>query len=83
MLACHRSQKEWLDVSQGMDSYLATIEEFSRELGRRSRRYRYAEGWRRHLAAGFCSEGADPLRTLLKNRYSINPAYTKRQETGV
>ncbi|MBL9168562.1 MAG: PIG-L family deacetylase [Verrucomicrobiales bacterium] len=81
--AAHRSQKEWLDVSQGMDSYLATIEEFSRELGRRSRCYRYAEGWRRHLAAGFCSEGADPLRKLLKKRYALNPAYSKRQEVGV
>ncbi len=33
MLAQHRSQKEWLDVSQGMDAYLTTMEEMSREAG--------------------------------------------------
>ena len=27
MLACHRSQKDWLDESQGMDSYLITMTE--------------------------------------------------------
>ncbi|HAM71248.1 MAG TPA: LmbE family protein [Verrucomicrobiales bacterium] len=75
--AAHVSQKEWLDVSQGMDSYLAAIEEFSRDLGRRSRRYRHAEGWRRHLAVGFCSEEADPLRGLLGRRYHREPAYRK------
>lgn len=81
--AAHRSQKEWLDVSQGMDSYLATIEEFSRELGRRSRRFRYAEGWRRHLAAGFCTESADPLRDLLGRRYLLEPAYRRLQRAGI
>jgi len=36
MLAQHRSQKEWLDTSQGLDSYLVTMEDMCREAGRRS-----------------------------------------------
>ncbi len=76
--AAHRSQKEWLDVSQGMDSYLTTIESFSSEVGRASRRFRHAEGWRRHLAAGFCSEGADPLRKVLGKRCVRNAAYDRQ-----
>ena len=61
MLATHASQKEWLDASQGIDSYLDTMEEMSREVGRMSGRFEYAEGWTRHLHLGFCGEDADPL----------------------
>lgn len=64
-LACHRSQKEWLDKSQGLDSYLRTMEEMSGEVGAMSKRYEYAEGWRRHLHLGFCAENADPITELL------------------
>jgi len=35
-LAAHASQKHWLDVSQGMDSYLASMDEFSQSVGRLS-----------------------------------------------
>lgn len=66
MLACHASQKEWLDVSQGMDAYLTEMETMAREVGRRSGCYEYAEGWRRHSHLGFASEDFDPLNTLLK-----------------
>jgi len=65
MLACHRSQKAWLDESQGMDSYLTAMEDFSRELGRMSARFEYAEGWRRRLHLGFGPEGFDPLTSAL------------------
>ena len=65
MLAQHCSQKEWLDVSQGMDAYLREMESLSREVGRISRRFKYAEGWRRHSHLGFCDEQFDPLGTLL------------------
>lgn len=64
-LAEHRSQKEWLDASQGMDSYLREMDEMSRAVGRMSRRFKHAEGWRRHLHLGFCGEKADPLREAL------------------
>jgi LmbE family N-acetylglucosaminyl deacetylase len=74
-LAEHRSQQEWLDVSQGMNSYLRAMEEASLELGKMSRRVRHAEGWRRHLHYGFCAETADPLRDALGGDYILNKAY--------
>jgi len=76
-LACHRSQKEWLDVSQGMDSYLKAIDRMSLAVGRMSGRFKYAEGWRRHLHLGFCSEHADPLRQALGKSCSINAHYVR------
>ncbi len=68
MLAQHRTQKEWLDVSQGLDAYLKTMVNMSRDVGRLSRRFRYAEGWRRHLHLGFCAADADPLVDILGPR---------------
>ena len=70
-LAAHRSQKEWLDASQGMDSYLRAMDEMSLAVGRMSRRFRHAEGWRRHLHLGFCDADADPLRDALAGRYLV------------
>jgi N-acetylglucosamine malate deacetylase 1 len=65
MLACHRSQKEWLDASQGIDAYLTHMEGMGRATGLRSGRFHYAEGWTRHLPLGFCPDDADPLRAAL------------------
>ncbi len=65
MLACHRSQKDWLDESQGMDSYLIAMRELDREVGVLSTRFAFAEGWRRHLHLGFCAPDADPLGAAL------------------
>ncbi len=65
VLACHRSQKQWLDESQGMDSYLSAMEDFCRHLGRMSGRFEYAEGWRRRLHLGFGPEEFDPLSAAL------------------
>lgn len=64
-LACHRSQKKWLDESQGLDSYLTTMEDMAREVGVMSGCFEIAEGWRRHLHLGFCAEDADPMRDAL------------------
>jgi LmbE family N-acetylglucosaminyl deacetylase len=64
-LAAHASQKTWLDASQGMDSYLKTMDDLSRAVGRMSRRFTHAEGWRRHLHIGFSAEAIDPLQTAL------------------
>lgn len=74
-LACHKSQKEWLDASQGLDSYLTTMEEMSREVGGLSGRFEYAEGWRRHLHLGFCAEDADPLTEALGDKVVISEQY--------
>ena len=61
-LAAHESQKTWLDTSQGLDSYLRTMDEMSWAVGKMSGRFEHAEGWRRHLHLGFCSADANPLR---------------------
>jgi LmbE family N-acetylglucosaminyl deacetylase len=65
MLSCHKSQKNWLDESQGHDSYLKTLRDLDAEVGRMSGRFEYAEGWRRHLHVGFCGADDDPLLQAL------------------
>ena len=65
MLACHQSQKAWLDATQGMNAYLDEMERMSRAVGRRSGQFEYAEGWRRHSHLGFGPEDFDPLNQLL------------------
>lgn len=69
MLACHISQKEWLDVSQGMDAYLNEMVRMSAEVGRISGRFAQAEGWRLHSTLGFGPEGFNPMKELLKGDY--------------
>jgi len=64
-LARHVSQKDWLDKSQGLDSYLITMREMSREVGRLSGRFEFAEGWRRHSHLGYSGKDVDPLGDLL------------------
>jgi LmbE family N-acetylglucosaminyl deacetylase len=66
MLACHASQKEWLDITQGMDAYLDEMERMSREVGCISGKYVFAEGWRRHSHLGFGPEDFDPIADFLK-----------------
>jgi LmbE family N-acetylglucosaminyl deacetylase len=75
MLACHKSQKEWLDASQGMDSYLQTMQQFSAETGRISGAFALAEGWRRRSPIGFCQADADPLRDALPRQTVIDNEY--------
>ena len=65
MLACHVSQKKWLDESQGLDSYLITMREMTAQVGAMSGRFKYAEAWRRHSHLGFSSAEFDPLMGLL------------------
>jgi len=67
-LACHVSQKRWLDESQGHDSYLQTLRNLDEEVGRMSGLFARAEGWRRHLHLGLCGEQDDPLRVALRPR---------------
>lgn len=76
-LACHESQHGWLQASQGMNSYLRDMETMAREVGRQSRRFRVAEGWRRHSHMGFCAPDADPLGEALGKRYQVNRAYER------
>ena len=68
-LACHASQKEWLDKTQGQESYLKTMDEFSGRLGKATRKFKQAEGWTRHLHYGYGAIKDDPLRDVLGTRY--------------
>ncbi len=76
-LAAHASQKAWLDASQGMDSYLVAMGEMSAAVGKMSRRYKHAEGWRRHLHLGFSASEIDPLADGLGDNYQVNPKYER------
>ena len=70
-LACHASQKQWLDDSQGMDSYLETMRDMCAKIGSMSGVYEYAEGWRRREHWGFCGPDDDPLAKALLGRCAI------------
>ena len=69
MLAEHKSQKEWLDRSQGFDAYLDIMKEHGREVGEMSKQWKYAEGWRQHNPLGLCPADSDPLADLLSQYY--------------
>ena len=77
MLACHESQKQWLDETQGLDSYLQTMRDMSAAVASsmgaaaaagegESAAGGYAEGWRRHSHLGFSAAEIDPLLELLR-----------------
>ena len=76
-LAEHRSQQNWLAVSQGMNSYVAAMEGMSRALGKMSARFKHAEGWRRHLHWGFSSKEIDPLAAILGKKCLIHAAFER------
>jgi N-acetylglucosamine malate deacetylase 1 len=82
-LACHRSQKEWLDTSQGLDSYLNTMEDMARKVGAWSGKFAYAEGWRRHSHLGFCGENHDPLAEALGARCLRCERYEEKLREGI
>ncbi|MBN1852872.1 MAG: PIG-L family deacetylase [Pirellulales bacterium] len=65
MLAKHTSQGAWLGSSQGMNSHVAAMVDFARDVGNLSGRFEFAEGWRRHYHVGFCEPDADPLTVAL------------------
>jgi LmbE family N-acetylglucosaminyl deacetylase len=65
MLAKHQSQQAWLDTSQGLNSYLATMRSMSADVGLMSGRFHFAEGFRRHNHLGFSENRIDPLKNFL------------------
>ena len=77
MLSCHRSQKEWLDHSQGIDAYLQELEKRSYYYGKMSNRYTAAEGWIRHNNLGFAPLGFNPLLEALGEDAFINEEFEK------
>lgn len=76
-LARHQSQQNWLEASQGLNSYLQTMEDLSRAVGRMSRRFPHAEGWRRRLHLGFSAREINPLGDALGGDCLINKAYER------
>ncbi len=75
MLACHRSQKEWLDQSQGLDAYLDTMRGFAEEAGEMSGQFEFAEGWRRRSHLGLSAEDDDPLSEELDELVTVDTRY--------
>ena len=82
-LEAHKSQQNWLDVSQGLNSYLLAMEDMSLAVGRLSNKFKHAEGWRRHLHFGYCSPEADPLADALGKNYLVNQAYERSLQRGL
>lgn len=69
MLRRHVSQKEWLDKSQGMDSYLISMREVCAQMGAMAPQpVAYAEGFRQHLHGGMSAQDGDPLAEVLAAR---------------
>ncbi len=81
-LKAHQSQQSWLDASQKMNSYLQTSEDISRFVGKMSKKFKHAEGWRRHLHYGYCSGDADPLQEL-GDDYLVNHEYERNLKKGI
>jgi LmbE family N-acetylglucosaminyl deacetylase len=67
LLACHRSQGEWLKSSQEMPSFITEMVTMCEDLAAGDSEYQVAEGWRRHSHLGFCPPDYDPLCALLPN----------------
>jgi LmbE family N-acetylglucosaminyl deacetylase len=55
MLACHRSQRDWLMKQHGMDKYIETMKETARRYGKKIG-FDYAEGYNQHLGNAYPQE---------------------------
>jgi LmbE family N-acetylglucosaminyl deacetylase len=65
MLSYHQSQRNWLDDSQKMDSYLQAMRDMSAQVGSDSRLFTFAEGWIHHNPLGYSSPAFRPLETAM------------------
>ena len=81
-LAEHHSQQDWLVASQGVNSFLAKAESDARLVGRVSKKFKFAEGWRRHLHYGFSATDVDPVRDALGKNHLINKTYEQNLKKG-
>jgi N-acetylglucosamine malate deacetylase 1 len=81
-LSAHQSQQNWLDVSQGMNSLHLAVEDLALQVGRLSKKFKYAEGWRRHLHTGYSASETDPLAAALGKNYLGNKAYERSLNRG-
>lgn len=74
----HQSQHAWLVASQGMNSFVAKADTDARQVGRLSKKLKFAEGWWRHLHYGYSASEVNPLREALGKDYLVNKAYERR-----
>ena len=65
ILALHKSQKDWLDKTQGIDAYLQMMKEMGCQVGQDSKKFEYAEGWQRHSHLGFAADDYNPMADIL------------------
>jgi len=65
MLECHKSQREWLDKTQGQRSYIKSLKKMGEDAGKLSGKWKYSEGWTKHSHTGFSGSDVDPLKELL------------------
>ncbi len=78
MLSCHASQGQWLASTQGMNSFTQNMVDLTAEMGRRSGKFKYAEGWRRHNPLGYAADlSHDPLREALADLTLVDKKYAK------
>ncbi|MBI3851201.1 MAG: PIG-L family deacetylase [Verrucomicrobia bacterium] len=82
-LAEHKSQQNWLDVSQGLNSIGDKIDEMALAVGKLSKKFKFAEGWRRHLHYGFSATEVDPLREVLGKNYLVNKTYERESKSSL
>lgn len=68
----HRSQQDWLVATQGLNSFIAKADADARLVGRCSKKFKFAEGWWRHLHYGFSAHDVDPLSETLGKDYLRN-----------
>lgn len=76
-LAEHKSQHSWLEASQGVDSLGGKVDDTARAVGKLSKKFKFAEGWWRHLHYGFSANEVDPLREALGKDYLVNKTYAR------
>ena len=76
MLIAHESQKEWLKKSQGID-YIDAMKKITRDIGKQSGKFEYAEGWRRRNHLGFAGRDIDPLYDALGKKCIVDKEYEK------
>jgi hypothetical protein len=62
MLACHVSQRDWLQQQHGIDKYIETMKDTARRFGERAG-FAYAEGFRQHRGNAYPQD--DILKEIL------------------
>ena len=71
LLELHKSQKDWLDTSQGVGLYVDAMYSMSIDLAKRYDRAGHVEGWRRRLHLGYCDSEFSPLEAALGSRLAF------------